>query len=500
MNKIYKKFLVGMMVAAMVLTAIPSINSQAADKLKYKELYVKSINMVKPEVIVEEVADSSSSSSSASTSDSSAGSSSQQLALPTGDASSGAASSASSQAQSTASATKTTIKYPEETVKVMAKTQFVLSTTRYGKLIKTSKNKTNFKYKTSNKKVAKVNNKGVVTTLKNGKCDITVTNKKDNSKFILHLIVVKTVKVRKIKLNTTSKTYKKLGKTFTLKATTKISTKNSGDIPFYWYSTDKNVATVDQFGKVDIKGYGTCEIRYTAGSNGKVAKCKVTVINPKKEADTAATNVSVGRPNYVTGKVVDISSHNVVHDWSRLKQTCDAVIIRIGYRGFSSGTIVQDSSYASNVYNCQQYGIPYSVYFFTTATSAEEGIEEANWVANKLNGQNLCFPVFIDTEYCNTSHNGRSDGLSQSVRTAAVRGACAQLSSRGIESGVYGSLFWLRGQLDMSQLPYAVWVAQYASSCGYTGSKLMWQYTSSGSGYGVRTGGADRCDVSYWYQ
>jgi GH25 family lysozyme M1 (1,4-beta-N-acetylmuramidase) len=210
--------------------------------------------------------------------------------------------------------------------------------------------------------------------------------------------------------------------------------------------------------------------------------------------------VSEGRPTYRTGKVVDISSHNVVTDWKKLKQSCDAVIIRIGYRGYESGTLVQDTSYASNVYNCKQYGIPYSVYFFTTAVSDSEGVEEGNWIADRLGGQTLCFPVFIDSEYSNSSHTGRSDSLSSGTRTAAVKGACSQLNARGVSSGVYGSTYWLNNNLNMSDLPYYVWVAHYSDSCGYGGSKLLWQFTSNASGYGVRTGSADRCDVSYWYQ
>ncbi len=478
--KIKKKLLASIVAAVLLVSSVPVPGASAAS-LKYKNTYVKSITMEEP-----------------TTTDTSSAAASSAAATDT-------ATTASTDATATASttdatATTATVKTQEETVKVMAGMQFVISTTRYGKLIKTSRNKTQFKYKTSKKKVATVTNKGVVTTLKNGKCDITVTNKKDGTEYIIHLIVVKNVKVKKIKLSTTSEKYKKLNKTFTITANIKTSTKKAGDIPFYWYSTDKSVATVDQFGKVTIKGYGTCEIRCIAGSNGKVGKCKVTVVNPKSEEDTENANVSENRPTYNTGKVVDISYYNTVTDWSKLKQSCDAVIIRIGYRGYGSGTLVQDASYASNVYNCQQYGIPYSVYFYTQATTEAEGVEEANWIANKLAGQSLCFPVFIDTEYANSSQSGRADGLSKSARTAAIKAACAQLNARGISAGVYSGVWWLNNMVDMSQLPYYLWVAHYNSTCGYSGDKLLWQFTSSGSGYGVRTGSSDRCDVSYWYQ
>jgi GH25 family lysozyme M1 (1,4-beta-N-acetylmuramidase) len=384
-----------------------------------------------------------------------------------------------------------------EKVRVMPGMKFKIAATRYGSVIKTSKNKSQFKFKTSNKKVAKVTAKGVVTTLKAGKCDITVTNKKDGTKFVLKLTVAKNVKVKSIKLNKTSKKYKSedpFDETFQLTATVKPS--QYADVPVLWGSTNEGVASVSDRGLVTINGFGECKIFCRAGSNNKTAYCKVKVIDPaapKQTYNGTSTTLS-----YNTGKLVDISYHNTVTDWKQLKQSCDGVLIRCGYRGYGSGAIVEDSKFRSNVYNCQQYGIPFSVYFFTTATSEEEGREEANWVATAVSGMNLAMPVFVDSEYSNNDHNGRSDGLSKEQRTAAVRGICSQLNARGIPSGVYSSTFWLNNNLDVSQLPYYIWVADYRGFCGYQGSKFAWQYTSNG--YGPDFGIANRCDVSEWYQ
>jgi peptidoglycan hydrolase-like protein with peptidoglycan-binding domain len=45
----------------------------------------------------------------------------------------------------------------------------------------------------------------------------------------------------------------------------------------------------------------------------------------------------------------------------------------------------------------------------------------------------------------------------------------------------------------MSQLPYTVWVAQYASTCKYVGKYLLWQFTSRANVPGV----LKPCDMSY---
>ena len=455
------------MVAAFILVSLPGINVQAAS-LTYKNLYTKSISMEKAAVTVDDSAS--------------------------------AAGTASTEQAKTLTSSKTVMKpqTQEESLMVMKGMQFVISVTRYETLIKTSKNKSNFKFSSSNKKVAKVSSKGVVTTLKNGKCDITIKNKTDEGVYILHLDVKTKLRAKKVKLNLTSKTFKTIGKTQQLVATVKPYASSAGKIPMAWYSTNTKVAKVDELGLMTITGYGTCEIYCEAGSNRLKAKCKITVKDPNKKKVEEEESTG-GNLVYNTGKVVDISQHNVVTDWAKLKANCDAVIIRIGYRGYSSGTIVQDSSFNDSVYKCKQYGIPYSVYFFTTATTAQEGAEEASWVASHVSGQNLCFPAFIDSEYSNTAHNGRSDHLSRAARTAAVRAAIQGLNGSGVGGGIYGSTSWLNNQLDMSQVPGDVWVAHYASSCGYGGSYRLWQYTSTGSGYGVRTGGSDRCDVSYWY-
>ncbi len=454
--KIKKSIIAGLFSAAAIAMAMPAFHANAA-ALKYSGVYTK-------EISIDEVDNSASSSTAPS-------------------------------ASATASSTGATVANPEdvqsESVRVMTGMKFVIGVTRYGDEVNTNKNKSNFKFRSSNKKVAKVSAKGIVTTLKAGKCDITVTNKKDGVPYVIHMTVGKTVKVKSIKLNETSKNFKKIGKTFQLEAT--VKPKKHTDIPLLWGTTDDSVAEVNNRGLVTITGYGTCQIYCKGGSNGITAKCTVKVKNPDGSENNGSSGIS--SLTYNTGKLVDISSHNTVNNWQQLKNSCDGVIIRVGYRGYTNGTLQEDIKFRSNVYNCQQHGIPFSVYFFTTAVNAAEGAEEGNWIANELAGMNIAMPVFIDTESSGTG-NGRSDNLSKGDRTTAVRAACAQLQARGVPAGVYGSTSWLYNRVDMSQLPFSVWVADYRGYCGYGGSKFAWQYTSNATGYGV----ANRCDVSNWYK
>ncbi len=81
-------------------------------------------------------------------------------------------------------------------------------------------------------------------------------------------IEAKSVKMSKTKASL------KVGETTTLKAT--IKPKNVTDKTVTWKSSNKKVATVDKNGKVTAKKKGTCTITAVT-SNGKKAKCKITV-------------------------------------------------------------------------------------------------------------------------------------------------------------------------------------------------------------------------------
>lgn len=192
--------------------------------------------------------------------------------------------------------------------------------------------------------------------------------------------------------------------------------------------------------------------------------------------------------------VIDVSSHNGSIDWSKVKT--DGVMIRLGYRGYGQGTLTTDTQFYNNAKGCSFYNVPFGVYFFSTAINEKEGKEEAEYVLAKVAAYKLSLPIFIDSEYSNAAQNGRSDKLSKSSRTAAVKAFCERIRQAGYTAGVYASESWFRSQLDMSQLPYRIWCAKYsASKPTYPADIDAWQYTSSGSMPGI-TGNVDH---SHWY-
>ena len=132
----------------------------------------------------------------------------------------------------------------------------------------------------------KSNNTKVVTVDRNGKIKAT-TNKgttyvnaiaKDGRKIRTRILVVVGKKVKKITLNKTSVTLNRGAKNRTFQLKKAIKNKNATYKGVSWYSSNKNVATVNSNGKVTIKHRGKVVITVKAkdGSN-KSAKCKFTV-------------------------------------------------------------------------------------------------------------------------------------------------------------------------------------------------------------------------------
>ena len=123
-------------------------------------------------------------------------------------------------------------------------------------------------YSTSDKKVAAVNAKGVITGKKAGTAKITV--KSGSKKYV---ITVKVTKVKTAKLSgiPAKKSIKK-GKTYKLKAV--VTPKNSDEKVTY-SSSNKKIATVTAKGVIKGKKKGTVKITVKSGSRKKT--CKVTV-------------------------------------------------------------------------------------------------------------------------------------------------------------------------------------------------------------------------------
>lgn len=124
-------------------------------------------------------------------------------------------------------------------------------------------------WKSTNNKVATVNSSGKVTAKNKGKCYITASV--PGGKKVKCKVTVESKYAKNIKLNRTSlKMYTK--STYRIKAISKEKGKKAGNI--VWKTTNVAVATVDQTGKVTVRGAGACYIT-AKPEDGKTVMCKV---------------------------------------------------------------------------------------------------------------------------------------------------------------------------------------------------------------------------------
>lgn len=184
--------------------------------------------------------------------------------------------------------------------------------------------------------------------------------------------------------------------------------------------------------------------------------------------------------------IIDVSAHNGVIDWQKVKGNIEAAVIRMGYRGYTTGKIAYDTKYNENRAECEQLGIPFSLYFFPCSITDDEAREEADFIIKECKGMNYVLPVFLDSEVAETKYgSGRADNLSRAERTRFLKIICDKLQANGVPAGIYASKSWFTYQLDLSQLPYSIWVAQWGDKLTFTGDYVLWQYTSKGSVAGI---------------
>ena len=228
---------------------------------------------------------------------------------------------------------------------------------------------------------------------------------------------------------------------------------------------------------------------YFYDKNGKYVTGEQVIQGAKYSFD------SQGRMSSNSGTLgIDVSKWNGSIDWNAVKNSgVSYVIIRCGYRGSSTGALIEDPKFASNIKGAKAAGLKVGVYFFSQAVNEVEAVEEASMALNLVSGYGLDYPIFLDVE----ASNGRGDAIDVGTRTAVCKAFCATIQNSGYKAGVYANTTWFTTKINAGSLTgYKIWLAQYASAPTYTATKYdMWQYTSKGSVNGI-SGSVDM-NISY---
>lgn len=331
-------------------------------------------------------------------------------------------------------------------------------------------------WESSDKTVATVDEKGVVTGVKAGSAKITATTKEKNADG-KNLTATCVVTVNSDAMNDTNTKLKdKNGNQLYVKnadgsyreavyadyfTASEFYMKTEGQYAYTgWQTINGKTYFYDKSGKAVTGTQIIQGVTYNFGSDGAIQ----TSVNGSKFG-------------------IDISRHNGKIDWNAVKSSgVDYVIIRCGYRGSSSGALITDQNFQSNIKGATAAGLKVGIYVFSQAVNEVEAVKEASLAVSLAKGYKLTYPIFIDTE----SSGGRADKIDVATRTAVVNAFCQTVQSAGYQAGIYASKSWFETKLSMGSVGnYRIWLAQYAAAPTYSGRYDMWQYSSKGTISGI---------------
>lgn len=153
---------------------------------------------------------------------------------------------------------------------------------------------------------------GVVTPKSNGTATIYAVADNRKKQAICKITVDVDIPVEQVSLDESSVTFDEKGKTYTLNYS--ISPKNATNKQVIFSSTNPNVATVDENGKITAVDNGTAMILITAINGGVSGEFNVTVDIPK---NVAVTGITVSPEQYTFAKVGD----SLTLSWNVLPST-----------------------------------------------------------------------------------------------------------------------------------------------------------------------------------
>ena len=169
-------------------------------------------------------------------------------------------------------------------------------------------------YKSSDKSIATISEKGVVKALKKGTCTLTAISDDGNYKATCTLKVTKKIDVEDIDIVKSSTTVN-AGKTKQLLVDIYPFDASVKDVK--WTTSDKTIATVNSEGVVTGHKGGIVVIKCTSLDTGVSDKCKVTVYEPVKSVKISADSATLvaGSTKILTADVSPSTASNQDITW-----------------------------------------------------------------------------------------------------------------------------------------------------------------------------------------
>ena len=183
---------------------------------------------------------------------------------------------------------------------------------------------------------------------------------------------------------------------------------------------------------------------------------------------------------------VDGSAFQGKIDWKKVKQSgIDFASIRLGYRGYESGKLVEDEYAKTNLKNAKAAGLRIGAYFFSQALNIRETDQEIQFMLKILGNTQLDMPIVLDWEI--PVAEARTANMDPATLTDMLDYFARVMNGKGFETMVYFNWNMSKNLLYLSDLEdQPFWLALYQDRMTFPYKVEMWQYTDKGKVPGIQ--------------
>lgn len=196
-------------------------------------------------------------------------------------------------------------------------------------------------FESSDKKIAEVDNKGIIKAKHPGSVEITVKNEYTGAQSKAYLQVVQPVTSFMLDKSTIDLYLTDSG----VRLSAKVEPENASNTTVQWYSKDSNIVKVDNNGGLIPVRTGMTEVLATTTDGGFTGRCFVNVINKVIKAEKVTiqnkdnVTMKVGETWYGLASVLPANAKNKTVEWSTSDEKIATVTKNGRVRAVGEGTV-----------------------------------------------------------------------------------------------------------------------------------------------------------------
>ena len=175
----------------------------------------------------------------------------------------------------------------------------------------------------------------------------------------------------------------------------------------------------------------------------------------------------------IVARGIDVSHWKQSINWNAVAAD-DVQFVMLGTR-YDNAVDPYFSTNATGAFNA---GLKVGAYIYSYATTVEMAEAEADFVLDLIKDYPISYPVVIDVESTEMSN------LTPTQLSTVINAFCKKIETSGYYPMIYTNDYWISNKLDMTKIPYDVWVARYNTKPAYSNA-AMWQATNEGQINGI---------------